>query len=287
MNISKRIILAGLVITSIAVAAQDAGVLLRHKIQADSTDVYKIVGKGKQTISSAMTGEQEINFNTENTYELKYGKVDEQGTAAVSATVTVDKLDMDGPAAAMANQKPAPVTVSGKLDSLNRLTLETPKAGDPMAAMMASMSGGSRSSILVELPEKPVKVGDSWDSVIPKGPMTSDEDQKLTVKLTGEKEFEGTQVWVVSVSGQMKMKVDTSKLAAGDKDGNNPMAQFKMLIKGTADITGEGYIDKASGKTLQLTTKTKTKSTMEMVDMGVSMDMGGAIDSTVKLQKKA
>lgn len=272
-------------ISGLAVAAHQ-GILIRRKLEENTTDKYKIETKLKQTISMPNgMGDQDMDINSVSSYAVKVGKVDAAtGVADVEVTTKVEKMDMTGPMAAMADNEDIkkPFTLKGKMDVRNRITMEAAKSSDMMAAMMMGSQSSSNNSTFIELPEKAVSVGDSWEVIVPKGPLTGKEDQKLTAKLVGEKDVDGVSVWVVSLTGLIKTDADLSKLA--DQAGGAAAGQ-KMTIKGTVDLTAEGLVDKGNGRTIKMTSKAKMKQTVELVDMGMSVDTKGTVDSVVTLQK--
>lgn len=261
--------------------------LLRRKLEPNTTDVYSIETKVKQvvTLPNGM-GEQDLTISTKAKYTIKTltGDADK---IDIETTNKVESVELDGP---MANSVPGlnanepATTQKGKMDSRGRLTLEPAKTSAMAMAMGAASSASA--GFFIELPEKAVKIGDAWDIIVPKSPMTGEEDQKLVAKLTGEKEFEGKQVWVVAVVGTIKSTLDTSKLPKEMKPENaGPMGDMKMIVKGSLEIAGEGLVDKTTGKTVLYTTNSKLKSAIELSDMGINIDSAGTVVTKVTLQK--
>ncbi len=265
--------LAGVAIASLAFAAQD-GILLRRELKEGAVEKYKILTKMNTIVELPNgMGEQEMEMTSTSTYSLTTKKVDAaKGTADIETTASVDDVKATGMmGAAMADQKPKPVTLSGSMDAQGRLKLVAPKDAASMALMMGSSGGSSGMSLFIEFPEKAVKIGDTWEVIVPKGPMSNPVDQKLTAKLIGEKDLNGTPVWVVSIGGKLNTKIDqTMPKDAGGQP--NPMAGQKMNVKGGIELSGEGLVSKASGLTLRLETKTKSKQTVTMPSMGMSID---------------
>jgi hypothetical protein len=204
---------------------------------------------------------------------LKVGAVDAAGgQAPVDVTTKVEKFDVEGPLAdAMAGQKDKlliSTTVSGKVDSRNRFTSDPTKKIDPRAVIM----GASTSTImspLIEFPEKPINIGDTWDVTVPKGPITSKADQKLTAKLVSEQIVDGKSVYVLSITGTIKMDVNVGELMKA-----NPVPEMEalgavdMTIKGTTEISADANVDKITGQTISMTIKLKTKQETSIAQLG-------------------
>lgn len=274
-----------LALFSLALLAPQGETTLRRKLEAGKVDTYKIESRVAQTVKGP-TGDIPMTIKSTSTYLLKTVKVDEAaGTATVETTTTVDKLDADGPMGqAMAGQKPKPVTQTGKLDVRGRLTFDK-SAGAGMSEFLSGAQAASSAGNFVEFPEKPVKIGDTWDIVVPKSPMLLDQDQKLTAKLVGEKDLDGVAVWVVSLTGTLKTAVDSSKLPKEAQPQDSPMGPMTILLKGEIALTGEGLVDKATGKTLSMVTKGLSKANIDLPDMGMTFDTTGTIDSTITIAK--
>ena len=272
-----------LALFALALLAPQAPTTLRVALKADAVDTYKIEDKVTETVKSAM-GEMPLTIGSTRTYVLKTTKVDEgAGTARFEATTTVDKLDATGPAAAMAGEKPKPTTQAGKIDVRGRMTYDPAPASDPLAGLLSGVQGAGSAGTFVEFPEKAVKIGDAWDIVVPKNPYVYGEDQRLTATLTGERELDGKPVWVVAVKGTLRTAVDTTKLPP--LKGGDPASNIALRLLGQVDLTGEGLVDKASGKTVSMTSKGIMKMTIDLADSGLKLDANGTIESVMKLQK--
>ena len=280
----KRLSIALLALSALSFAAPQAGSLLRRTLKADTVDTYTIVDRTTQTVKSQF-GELPVTASSTRTMVLTTKSVDAAaGTAVIEATTTYDKLQADGPAADLMKAKPAPLTQKGKIDVRGRITFErTPQTGG-----IGTLLSGSESTLaagsFVELPEKAVGIGDSWDMVVPKSSMVSDVDQKLTAKLTGEREVDGVPVWVVSVRGVVKTAIDTSKIP-GAKPIETPLGPTTIRITGQDDITGEGLVEKSTGRTLSMALKSQSKKTIEIVESGITMESTGQLESTITLKK--
>jgi hypothetical protein len=283
---TKTLIIAGLAVASLAVAAQE--VTLKRTFTEGSTDVYKVDTKTTQTMNTPTMGEVDTDVNSSVTYSVKFDKVDPAtGTANVTTTTKFDKLEITGSMAQMMpNVKaPAPIVTTGQIDSQNRLKLDKPAKVDPQLAMLGSSMTMQSLGTLVQLPGKPVKLGDTWDVDIPANPFMKD-GQKVTCKLIGEKNVDGVDAWVVGMTGNIKIAADMSEMMKNNPEAAaSPAAGMKILVNGTVDLDSQATIEKSSGKTLTVDTKMKSKTNVELPDMGMNMDGGGTTTMTVALQK--
>ena len=265
---------------SLLLAQAPSPMTLRRTLAPGSVDTYKIEDRVEQTVSSAM-GQMPMTITSKRTYVLKTTQIDEKaGTARFEATTTVDTITADGAAAAMAAQKPGPLVQKGKLDVRGRMTLDPVAPTDALADLMSGTQGALAAGMFVEFPEKAVRIGDAWDVVVPKSPYLYDADQKLTETLIGEREVAGTPVWVVSLKGTLKTAIDGAKLPTTKSSGPLP-----VLVQGEDVLTGEGLVEKATGRTLSMSVKGVSKRKIELTDSGLVLDVEGKVDSTAKLEK--
>lgn len=286
-----------LALTAIATASQDP-LLIRRELKAGATEKYVVESVVKQNIEIPSMGEQDMIITTAGSIILKTGEVNsEKGTAAVETTTKIEKMSMDGSLASMmggANEQklPDPKVEKGTLDSRNRLVLAVdPKAKTPGGMMGMGMPGmGSVGAAgllnLIELPEKAIKIGDEIEVAMPgaAGAATMGaKDFKLKVKFVGEKEVEGGKAWVVSFSGNVKIDIDTAKMPKQPNQPDNPMGDMK--ISGTVLISGEGLVDKLSGRTLSNIMNMKTDMKVFVEAAGMEIPSKGTITMKLELAK--
>lgn len=285
MKASRFLLLTALGLVSLGFTGQDA-ITLQRTLPENTTETYKVDSKVNQTIDSQMTGEIPMTVTSAMTYKVKTGKVDPaKGTLDVEVTMNIDKMDADGPLGGqLAEQKIKPVVEKGTLDKFGHLSLTPAVASND--AMQLAMSGAqtTQATMFIEFPDHPVKVGDTWDIAIPKSPFTGSEDQAIHAKLIGDKTDEGKSVWVVDISGKIHMEIDTSKMPVTGDQTASPLANLKILFKGTVGVTGEGEVEKSTGRTLKLTSNGNLKSTMELPDRDMSFEADGTIASTLTYQ---
>jgi hypothetical protein len=135
---------------------------------------------------------------------------------------------------------------------------------------------------LIELPEKPVALGEEIPFALPSGAAstaTGLKDLKLAMKVVGEKVVEGQSLWVVTYTGSFKLDLDTSKLPKKPDQPENPMGD--ITLTGNAAISGDGLVDKVSGKTVANQMSVKNDIKVLLQQMGMEMPAHGTI--TVKL----
>ena len=259
---------------------QEPNTLLRRTLRADSTDVYKIEDRIEQTVVSGM-GTMPMTIVSNRTSTVKTMGVDKAaGVAQIETTTVVDKLTADGAAAALAVQKPAPSVQKGKIDVRGRITFDAIPSTEVLSGLMSGTQGAIAAGNFVEFPEKAVKIGERWEVIVPKDPLLYDRDQKLTETLTGEKESNGVPVWTVSVSGTLLTAIDGSKLSAG-KTGTPLAAQ----IEGQDEISGEGLVEKSTGRTILMKLHGTSKRTIKLLDVGLTLQSSGKVDTKIELQK--
>jgi hypothetical protein len=253
---------------------------LTRTLAEGATEKYKV----DMTMNTLMDmpgglGEQEMSMTSTAEYDLKFGKMNWQIPGmAVDATVTVTKMDAEGMLAAAMGGKdlPKPVTMKAYMDLQGRLTLAK-KAAGPGFDMMSSMGSMSFSSMFIQLPDKAVKVGDSWPIKVPNTPGAK-KDQSLTATLTGERDG----AWVVKVAGKYDIEMKPQALPA-DPNKPNPMAGQKVGLKGTIEVDGEGLVEKTTGKTLEMKSKMKTDQTASLPDMGIDIKSQATVNTSVSL----
>jgi hypothetical protein len=181
---------------------------------------------------------------------------------------------------------PAPTVQQGTIDKYGHLVLKAAaSSGNSSAAILLGATDVMQGSMLVELPDHPVKIGDSWDIVVPKGAM-SDSDQKITVKLSGEDKVDGHDVWKVDLSGTININFDSASLNSdAPPNPNNTLANLHIIGKGSTTVAGAGTIDKATGKTLTIDSTGTVKLSLELPEAGdATAEVTGTTSSELKLQ---
>ncbi|MFZ4507335.1 MAG: hypothetical protein ACOYON_06530 [Fimbriimonas sp.] len=279
---NRWIPLAVIAMSALALAAQDT-VTLRRQLTDGTTEKYKIESTVKQSVEVPGMGEQNIDITTVMTYALKIGKTDAAtGLASVETVSKLEKMSMEGMPGGggspdLPEEAKKEMVVPGKLDVRNRLKIENANIPTGPAAMLSGGSSATQTvGIFFEFPEGPIKIGDSWDVVIPKGPLMYKEDQKLKATLVGEKDADGVKAWVIKMEGTLKMEPDMEAMmkANAAQAGGGQMPNMKMT--GTMEMSTEGLVDKATGVTIRMLTKYKMSNEMELVDQGMKLDLKGS-----------
>jgi hypothetical protein len=285
---TKAILFLSLGAVAFGGVAQDS-ILIKRVLKANDKDVYKVSTTVKQniTLPNGM-GEQEIAIVTTMNSASTVKSVDEKGVADIEVEVSNLDVKMEGPMAGMMGDQssiPKGYKSSYKMDASGRI-FDVKSADKAAGGMMAAMMGSSSGNIQTTFPDKAVKVGDIWDVIVPKSPMMGDKDQILKSVLTGEKEVDGIACWVITTTGPLKMNVDLSKAMEGQPDpSGGAMAGMKMTMEGTIDNVIETFIEKTTGRLISMVSKAKSKNKINMVDMGMALDVSGETITTMSLVK--
>jgi hypothetical protein len=261
-------------------AALSAGVqdayLLRYDLKPNTSEKFKIEIQSKQKIGFP-GAPPEIEIKGQMDFEMATRDLDEKGLADVELKAT--NVKMEGPEMPMTGEMPKEIIFKGKLDSRNRMT-GLQAAGLPAEAELTMrMSGASSSITFVELPEGPVKIGDTWEIEMPKNPMFGDQVPKLTAKLLALKEFDSEPAYEIGLTGKVTYDINLGEAlkAAG---GENPMGDLEIRMKGTTGFEGLAYLARAGGKTLELSMTMDAKQTMSV------MGMEGPVDGVTTTKMK-
>lgn len=91
------------------------------------------------------------------------------------------------------NEAPREIVVKGRMDSRYRVFEPKVEGLNPAMAMMSQNLSGM--NLGIELPEGPVKVGDTWDVTIPKNPFLGEKVQTLKASFAGQKSVDGRSVY--------------------------------------------------------------------------------------------
>ena len=267
-------------ISLVAAASLQQGVILRRDLKAEQTDVYKVETKMKQSVESPM-GAQDMDMTQSMTYTMKTGTAGADGKAPITLTVTDMKFDMGGAGGGMMPEMPKEMKMSGKIDERNRFTDLKVEGANAMMQMMGGSTTNSLGSSFIEFPEKEVKIGDEWDIVMPANKMAGIQESKMKAKLIGEKDGN----WEVKMAGPMSMKMDIGAMMK-EQGGSDPTGGMMdgAVMTGKIDMDATAIVEKGTGRTKDITMKMKTKMNMDMAGMSIGITGDGA--TTMKLQKK-
>lgn len=247
--------------------AQDT-VTIKRELKAGAKDIYKVVTETKTLMDIPSMGEQEMIMKSTMNYALTTGEVKDD-SAEVGLTISDIQAKIEGSMADMMQgmpEMPKEMKFKGTLDARNRLSnVKLDGKLDMMAMMMANTT--STMNMFVEYPGGPVKVGDSWDVVVPKNPMLGNEDTKFKATLVGEKDGK----WQIKMSGELKLKSDLSEMMKG-QDPTGTGLDMQMVMTGTMKMESEALVNKTTGKTVEMTTALDSATTMDIVNMGIKSD---------------
>ena len=265
-------------------------ILLRRELKEGSKDTYAYVMKSKQVVNNEAMGmgEQEISIDGTMNISYKIGAPDaDKKKSEIEIMVTDIKMDLGGAAAqasGMMGDLPKEIKMKGKIDNLG--SVSDVKANG-MSAQMQMMMGGASSmaSSGVIFPEKALKIGDSWDMVLPKNPMMGKESKTVPAKLVGEKTIDGIACYEISYEGKVPLNVDLSQLAEEGGGAEAGMANMKMTMSGTMDLKGVTLVEKTTGRMISSEATVKTDGKLELPEMNMTMGMKGDVSTTMKLKK--
>lgn len=270
-------------ITVVAVA-QD-GVLLRRALKP-STDTYNLKMKSvNKMYIEQMGGDQEATVDGTMKVIVKIGDVDAAKKAnAVELAFSDMKFELGGMAAmgqSAMDELPKTYKIKGFLDEMNRFSDAKLEGIDQRTMMMSGMEQ-MRNAFFFELPEKAVKVGDTWTINLPGNALMKKETPMLC-KFMGEESFDGAAAYKVEMKADMKIDMDMSEMMASDPNAGG--VQMKMLMKGTNVMTTTLWLEKGTGRALKTETKVVGDQTMEMPDMNMSMPIKSETLATMTLAK--
>lgn len=280
---TRTLTLSVLAILAAIALARPQEILLRRTFQPNAKDSYAVEMNSKNTLDMGGMGmgEQEMEIKGTMDVTLSTGKV--EGTKAeVEIKTTNMKFEYGGMAAMAAGSMgdiPKEVVVKGKMDERNRVSETKIEGVDPRMQMMMN-SNMSTMGQFIEFPEKPVKVGDSWEVVLPKNELAGLEETKLKATLMEER----ADGYALSMTGVIPMKLDLAELAKKNPKAVEGMPMTDVLVTGTMDLKMEGLVEKGTGRTIRLTTRLRQKTTTNVRQMGITSDSSG--ETVVKMTLK-
>jgi hypothetical protein len=262
-------------------AIQSGPQTIQRPLRAGDSDRYNMKMVMDQKMNMGASGSQTITSKMEAEYLLKITKLNASSrTAQAEMTVTTTKAEMDGMMGHQTVPATKPIHESGLLDSRNRF--QPSHADNSVVSSFMGMGGGGASQsagLMIELPDHPVKTGDSWSMDIAGMSQMGMGDHRLTVTLLGPGQMNGHAVWKVKVTGHLPVSVDMNKMlgAASSSSGQGAaslsalLGSMSMTMAGSMDYAGTGVVDQKTGKTAKLDYSVASDLTMHM-----SPKQGGA-----------
>lgn len=283
---TKAIAIAFAGVTALAFAAVQDGVKLRLQHADKAVSAYKVSIIGNQSVEVPTMGSMDIGFKGSYDWSLTTKSVDkEKNTAEVETKMTNFKFEMEGPMA-MPDNPNMPSEFVGKVKIDDRYRVVAQEGGRTDPRMLMAMGASAGISPFIELPEGPVKPGDSWEVVIAKNPFLGDKEAKLKATFKGDSSLEGKSGHLIEMAGTIAVDANLTKIMEEmAKSGNDPTggmaAGMNMTMKGTMDIKMTAVLDKGTGKLLASLSSMGSNMTMTLVDMNMSMPAKGTV--TVKM----
>jgi len=282
----RNILLSAVVLSGLSVAFIQDEFLLRRVLTEGEKDSYKVTTKVVQTMtptdpgaSALVGGESRFDVAMGMDMSTTIGKVaDDKKSASFDLEFSNIVYDF-GTMAGMVPQEALPkaVNATGKINDLGRiLEMKMPELPSSLVG-----GGGLAGPMMVELPDKPVRVGDSWRMAMPTAKALGANDAKMEAKLLALEDYESVPAFVVELSASMPIDADLSDVSLAT--GTAPM---KMLAKGSLVMKGKAYVQRSNGKTLRMDLTFDTMSHVKMPEMGLEFDTTGHGTSSVKIVPK-
>lgn len=270
------LLVAGMAVIALA---QD-GIKLRRTFTAGSEDNYAFTFTSNNSMETPQ-GNMDFKVKGSNAFIVKYKDV-KDGSADVEMVTKDMKMETEGgpEMGNMGDNMPKEMIVTGKLDSRNRLSSAKAGAGmNPMVQMMLSNLSSTSGGYFIEFPEADVKIGDTWDIVLPKFSDKGGVEGKMTAKLVADK----GNAYQIDVSGDVPLKVDMAELMKNDPNAAGA-GGLEMVMTGTMKTTYTVMVDKSNGKALSIDGKVDSTMKMEITNMGITMPGTGKVEFSAKLK---
>src|SRR5688500_15494592 len=227
-SMRKAVLLASLGVAVVAVAGfgVQGEFSIRRELRQGDKEAYKVTTKVSQTMTpsdpnqAAMLG-GEMKFDMSMTMDmgLYFQKVsDDKKSADTEMSFTNIVYDFGTMAGMMPTENlPKSMKATGKIDDRSRMSEF--KMPDLPAALAGSR--GMMGPLMVELPEKAVKIGETWEMPMPTGEMLGAKDAKMTAKLLATEDFNRIPAFVVELVCGLRIDADLSEVAQAS--GGPPM----------------------------------------------------------------
>lgn len=296
---SGVIVVLTLVALAFGVSAQEQVLTLRLKFSPKQVRIYEHKVSGESTMTMQPPGQQEVSFTSKVQGKLTHrelvDEVDKEGNAAVTMTVSGNmKLETTGfpggpePPPEMDIQ---PLSLRFKIDPLGKvseLMLDSSEFQGrppvPAPASLFQMHGTSWQGLV--LPEKPVKVGDSWDVSSKVGVKVDDRKVEVEIKgkakLVAVEKVEGRDCAVIEVTADLP---DTGKIIPQLVP---PEMRENFGAKFEGQTTSKFWLDIANGLLVKAETKGDIKMTIAFktpTGESFSMSSKGTFKTEQKLMK--
>jgi len=268
-----HLLLAGLLVGGVYL---DGDVSLKRRVGDAKPEVYKVVFHENRVMNSEYFNDMEVDTTRNCTVRIETAKsFPDADKADVNLVYKVDDEVIDGPNDGTYPEH-KPLALKGVLDGQGNFAVDLDKASQE-ERMTRIVLSPAETNIIVPLPEKSIKVGDTWDLPIPVRVGAKQEPQKLTAKLVGEKKVGSQTAWVIGVTGTVS--VNTEQLISLDIGGKKIEQTF--LTKATSDVQGDVLIDQSTGRTIRSLTKLKTRSVTTITNDKSESRIDGVHSATI------
>lgn len=250
--------------------------LLRRTLPGSKPEVYKVNVHEYRAMSSEYFDKMEFDTTRKCTVVIDATK-SPAATDKVNVDLTyrIDDEFVDGPSDGQVPEQ-KPVLFKGTLDDHGTLAFENEKASIEELSTRLTLSA-AEASVVVPLPEKTVKVGDTWEIPIPGLNGKGQEPQKLTAKFAGEKKVGDQTAWVISTTGTVTTMSEQSM--SFQVQGRELKQTF--VTKTVSDVQGDSLLDQKTGRTIRSTTKLKKRMTMTIQSEKSESKINGDYTTTI------
>lgn len=280
------------VMTVGVVCAQAQEVTLRRTFTEGQVEKFRIVSQISTSTDLSSMGQGEMSMDIDSSMDATYtfGKTDDKGNALLSFIFSNIETKMEGPMAemmgSMGGQMPREIKGTGKMDAFGRI-FDT-KVEGASAGMMQMMTGGSNVwdvFAFVNLPEKPVAVGGSWEFEIPTMNMF-EKGSKLSGKLIGAGKVEDRDVWNLEFTGSPKMNMDIGKMMQENPAARDSgMPPMNMVMEGTSKMKITVSVDQKTGQLVSMSSAAESVAKVKLVDMGMEFPTSSQAVTRISLRK--
>ena len=272
---------AALALAATTAATQDE-YILRRELREGAKDTYKVTTKVSQVVTPSdpnqaalLGGEMKFDMSMAMDMTTNFKKIADDKKSA-DMEMSFDNIVYDfGTMASMVptDTLPKNMKANGKVDERGRLSdFKFPEMPSQLG------SGAMMGPMMVELPERAVKVGDTWEMPLANAENLGAKDGKMTAKLIGLEDYETIPAYVIDLTASLPIDADLGKMA--EASGAPPM---KIIAKGTFGMKGKAHVERSTGRTLRLEITFDSKSHLVMPDVGVELDSTGIGTSLLQI----
>jgi hypothetical protein len=244
---------------------------------SDSVEIKRLFQKGdvvrfkyefhdqEKTELPGGIGAQEVTSTGSADVEQTIESLEADGRGNIKTELKNIKLDVKSVVGNPLDTPPNSVMIRSKLDARNQFQDFTSDAG----AKKMFKAGEARTMPIFSysFPDHPVRIGDSWDSQVPK--MGSKELTSLKTTLTGDKMERGVSVWVLHLEGDLPYDGVKTKFDSGPLQGEEVTVSGKVHSDSTIEV------EKTTGVLVTLGSHTSSETTVTLESMGLTITSKG------------